>query len=168
MGCTLAPPGEWDRTICARRRCDLMFKLLWPLVSVLLCRLHEIPADSGRLSSHGPTNRNRTVLSRCRWRRELIISNSSSVIWSRVNVTASALASRNRLQFFFNFRFTTLLVVENNVTKAIKQPPVNRRKLKKSWSLFLGGWCYCPSGQVFTSRQSSLMSRRDINICFFF
>jgi len=34
MGCTLAPPGEYDWTERVRWRCGLFVKLLWPLVII--------------------------------------------------------------------------------------------------------------------------------------
>jgi len=37
IGCTFAPPDEYDWTVRVRRRCGLFVKFLWPLVMVALC-----------------------------------------------------------------------------------------------------------------------------------
>jgi len=40
MGCTLAPPGEYDWTVCVRRWCGLMsnyFDHLFTIVQVAFC-----------------------------------------------------------------------------------------------------------------------------------
>jgi len=44
MGCTLAPPGEYNWTVHVWRRCGLFVRLLWPLVVVVVivhCHVHS-------------------------------------------------------------------------------------------------------------------------------